>query len=53
MRHALEEPYSLGLTPSMKYEQEAVIYEDEQGIIVGSAQGSYGYLYVCGWLKNA
>jgi hypothetical protein len=51
MRQALESPYSLGLNPRMKFDEEAVIYEDEQGIIVGSAQGSGGYLYVSGWLK--
>jgi hypothetical protein len=53
MRHALESPYSLGLTPEMEFHDEAVIYEDERGKIVGSAQGSYGYLYVAGWLKDA
>jgi hypothetical protein len=37
----------------MEFHDEAVIYEDERGKIVGSAQGSYGYLYVAGWLKNA
>lgn len=31
---------------------EAVIYEDEQGKIVGSPQGSFGYVYVCGWLHK-
>ena len=51
MRHALESPYSLGLTPDMPFKEEAVIYEDEHGKIVGSAQSSYGYLYVAGWLK--
>lgn len=51
MRHALESPYSLGLTPTG--DEEAVIYEDEIGIIVGSAQGSHGYVYVAGWLKEA
>jgi hypothetical protein len=30
---------------------EAVIYEDDRGIIVGSPQGSYGYVYVAAWLK--
>lgn len=30
---------------------EVVIYEDEQGKIVGSPQGSFGYVYVAGWLK--
>jgi hypothetical protein len=51
MRHALESPYSLGLTPSG--DEEAVIYEDEIGKIVGSAQSSSGYIYVAGWLKDA
>jgi hypothetical protein len=32
---------------------EAVIYEDDTGIIVGSCQRSYGYVYVAGWLKGA
>ena len=30
---------------------ERVLYEDEHGRIVGSPQGSYGYVYVAGWLK--
>lgn len=41
-------PESLGL--SYKGDQEAVIYEDTLGRIIGSAQGSHGYLYVCGWM---
>lgn len=35
----------------MPFEEEAVVYEDDKGKIVGSAQGSFGYFYVCGWLK--
>ncbi len=31
---------------------EAVIYEDDEGKIIGSPQSSSGYLYVCGWLKE-
>jgi hypothetical protein len=33
------------------FDQELVLYEDEQGIIVGSTQASYGYVYAAGWLK--
>jgi hypothetical protein len=51
MRVALKEPYKLGLFPMMRFEDEAVIYEDDEGKIIGSAQQSGGYLYVCGWLK--
>jgi hypothetical protein len=29
-----------------------VLYEDDEGKIVGNPQGSYGYLYVCAWLKG-
>jgi hypothetical protein len=29
----------------------AVLFEDEDGIVVGNPQGSYGYLYVAAWLK--
>jgi hypothetical protein len=32
-------------------DDEAVIYEDDEGKIIGSPQSSGGYLYVCGWLK--
>ena len=32
-------------------EDRHTIFEDETGIIVGSAQASYGYVYVLGWLK--
>jgi hypothetical protein len=28
------------------------LFEDEDGIIVGNPQGSYGYLYVAAWLKG-
>ena len=51
MREALAEPYSLGLDPAS--DEEVVIYEDERGKIVGSAQRSHGYVYVAGWLKAA
>lgn len=49
MKEALKTPNTLGL----KYDgpEEAVIYEDDIGIIVGSAQSSHGYVYVCGYLK--
>jgi hypothetical protein len=50
MRDALREPYSLGLSPMMEFEEEVTIFEDEDGKIIGSAQGSGGYVYVCGWL---
>jgi hypothetical protein len=50
MRDKLTAPSSLGLTSNG--EEEAVIFEDEIGKIIGSAQGSYGYLYVCAWLKE-
>lgn len=52
MRANLTAPYSLGLSSDMPFEEEAVIFEDDKGKIVGSAQGSYGHLYVCGWLKE-
>jgi hypothetical protein len=28
-----------------------VLYEDKRGVIKGSPQASYGYLYVAAWLK--
>jgi hypothetical protein len=31
--------------------ERTTCFEDERGIIVGSPQGSYGYIYVTGWLK--
>lgn len=51
MREALRAPDAVGITPEMGFDDEAVIYEDEQGKIVGSAQRSGGYVYVAGWLK--
>jgi hypothetical protein len=33
-------------------DNEVVIWEDDKGKIVGSAQSSHGYMYVCGWLKE-
>jgi len=30
----------------------ALIYSDEQGEIIGSPQGSYGYVYVAAWLHK-
>jgi hypothetical protein len=49
MHEKLKTPVTLGL----KYDgnQTAVIYEDEDGIIMGSAQSSHGYVYVSAWLK--
>jgi hypothetical protein len=41
-----------GVWPDTPFDQEAVIYEDDRGKIVGSAQGSHGHFYVCGWLKE-
>jgi hypothetical protein len=32
-------------------DEQVTIYEDSEGIIVGSTQGSGGYVYVAGWLK--
>lgn len=32
-------------------DEQLTIHEDHEGIIVGSTQGSHGYVYVCGWLK--
>jgi hypothetical protein len=29
------------------------LYEDEHGKIVGSPQGSHGYVYIAAWLKEA
>jgi hypothetical protein len=45
----LKVPTALGLNSTGP--EEAVIYEDDKGKIIGSAQSSYGYLYVAGWLK--
>jgi hypothetical protein len=44
----LRNPGELGLTSSG--DNEVVIYEDEDGKIIGSAQKSYGYLYCAAWL---
>lgn len=35
---------------SMEFGEEAIIYADEDGVIVGSTQGASGYVYVAGWL---
>jgi len=43
--------YAVGIRPRMQFEEEAVIYEDDEGKIVGSDQASHGHLYVAGWLK--
>jgi hypothetical protein len=43
--------FEIGIT-SASQEKEVVIYEDEVGKIVGSPQGSHGYVYVAGWLKE-
>jgi hypothetical protein len=28
------------------------LYEDDQGMVVGSPQGSHGYVYIAAWLKE-
>jgi hypothetical protein len=33
-------------------DQLHVLFEDEQGMVVGSPQGSHGYVYVAAWLKK-
>ena len=53
MREALRDPYKLGISPGTRYEIELNLYEDERGKIVGSPQGSHGYVYVAGWLKRS
>lgn len=32
--------------------EEVTLYEDSTGIIMGSPNASYGYLYVAAWLKE-
>lgn len=34
------------------FDQVLPLYEDETGIIVGSTNASYGYVYVAAWLKE-
>lgn len=46
MRRILDQLY-LGGNDNTRH----VIIDDERGVIVGSPQGSYGYIYVTGWLK--
>lgn len=53
MRLALNEPYGLGFrAPGVNFDTDILIFEDEQGKIIGSEQGSSGYVYVCAWLHN-
>jgi hypothetical protein len=33
-------------------ETEATLYEDERGRVIGSPQGSHGYVYVAAWLLD-
>jgi len=33
-------------------EEVVTLYEDERGIVVGSPQGSHGYVYIAAWLKE-
>lgn len=32
--------------------ETVVVYEDEHGKMVANAQGSYGYIYIAGWLHE-
>ena len=50
MRMVLTAPIAIGMTHTG--DEEVVIYEDEIGKIIGSAQSSHGYVYVAGWLKD-
>ena len=52
MRQLLRDPTEVGMWPTMEHKWEVVIYEDEDGKIVGSPQNSGGYVYVCGWLHK-
>lgn len=38
------------LTPSEN--RQAVLYEDESGVIVGNPRASGGYVYIAAWLKE-
>lgn len=33
-------------------DRQVVLYEDDEGIVIGNPQRSYGYLYVAAWLKS-
>jgi hypothetical protein len=48
MRDKLMVPSELGWTQSGT--DEVTLYEDGTGKIVGSPQGSFGYVYVAAWL---
>lgn len=48
MRDKLMVPSELGWTQSST--DEVTLYEDGTGKIVGSPQGSFGYVYVAAWL---
>ena len=54
LRQALKAASGLGPRFALKWDEDRTVtlYEDEDGIIVGNPQGSYGYLYVAGWLKE-
>jgi len=48
LKATLERLAELRLAGSSR--EETVIYEDERGRVVASPQGSFGYVYVAGWL---
>lgn len=33
-------------------DEVVTLYEDDQGIVVGSPQSSHGYVYIAAWLKE-
>ena len=44
--------HDIGVGARGRREDVIDLYEDERGKIVGSPQGSYGYVYLAAWLKE-
>lgn len=45
-------PHGLLAGLDERSEKSVVLYEDDQGMMVGSPQASCGHVYVTGWLKG-
>jgi hypothetical protein len=50
LRDTRDAARNAGLRP--EEDREVVLYEDDKGKVVANPNGSYGYLYVAGWLKG-
>jgi hypothetical protein len=54
IKQALNRARELAASGELRQDEarQIVLYEDGRGVIRGNPNGSFGYLYICGYLKS-